>query len=159
MSAATGRITTTRWMSRTCPGRPWILSNTLTPFVASFEVRGPAGDWFSCYHPLMAEMGPDVVEDQVRLGAGHVGIPTEVDDHELAEVVGAGGGDVDVEVVGPAEEEHVEHLGERGDLGHEVGDVPARVRLQPDGDHGLDRAADRGRVDVGVITADHAALP
>ena len=34
----------------------------------------------------------------------------------------------------------------------------AGVRLQPDRDHGLDRAAERGRVDVGVVAADHAAL-
>ena len=48
--------------------------------------------------------------------------------------------------------------GSCGDLGHELGDVPAGVRLQPDRDHGLDRTAERGRVDVGVVAADHAAL-
>jgi hypothetical protein len=33
------------------------------------------------------------------------------------------------------------------------------VRLQPDRDHGLDRTAERSRIHVGVITADHAPAP
>ena len=35
---------------------------------------------------------------------------------------------------------------------------PARVGLQPDGDHGLQVVAEGPRVDVGVVAADHAGL-
>jgi adenylosuccinate synthase len=99
----------------------------------------------------------EVLEDQVGLGRCDVGVGAEVDD-EVAQALGARCGDVDVEVVGPGEEEHVEHLGQRGDRGGELADAPARVGLEPDGNHRLDRPAERGHVDVGMVATDDAAL-
>ena len=62
------------------------------------------------------------------------------------------------EVVGTGQEVHVHHLRLGPDLGDEVTDLAARVELQADRDHRLQRQADRGGVDVGVEAADHAGL-
>ena len=60
------------------------------------------------------------------------------------------------EVVAPARKNTLSTSGSCGDLGREVADVSAGVRLQPDGDHRLQRTAEHRRIDVGVIAADHA---
>ena len=103
--------------------------------------------------------GPKMLEDQVRLGERDVGVTRQVHDHEVAQILGARRRDVQVEVHCAGQEEHVEHLGQRGDLGREVADLAAGVRLQPNRDHGLDRTAERGWIHVGVVAADHASVP
>ena len=71
-----------------------------------------------------------VLEDQVRLGHRDVTGRAEVLHDQVAQVVGGRGGHVDLEVVGPGEEEHVEDPGQRREPAAELSDPVARVRPQ-----------------------------
>jgi len=62
------------------------------------------------------------------------------------------------EVVLAGQEEHVQHLRQSRHPGDEPADPATGVRLQPDGDHRLQRAPERRGVHVGVVAADDAAL-
>ena len=75
-----------------------------------------------------------------------------------AQVVGVARGDVKDEVVGAGQEVDIHHLGLAPDLLNEVADLAASIGLQADRDHRLQRQPDRGRIDIGVETADHPQL-
>jgi Citrate synthase, C-terminal domain len=70
---------------------------------------------------------PQVLEDQRRLRAGHVGVGVEVFHHEGPQIVGVACGDVQDEVVGAGEKIDVHHLRLAPDLLDEVADLAAGV--------------------------------
>lgn len=99
----------------------------------------------------------EVLEDEVGLGERDIMVSRQRHD-ELAERVAAGHADVHEEIVRPAEEVDVQHVGHPRHPGTEVRDVPACPGDEPYRDHGLQRAAERHRVDIRVVAADHTSF-
>ncbi len=101
---------------------------------------------------------PDVLEDEACLGVGDVRVAGQALD-EVAQCLRGCRRDVQQEVVLASEEEDVQHLGEPCHPGHERPQVAAGVSLQADRHHRLQGPPKSRGVDVGVVTADDAALP
>jgi hypothetical protein len=99
---------------------------------------------------LVDDAGPDV---------GYFGPLGELVDDEGVELLVVGHGDVEQEVLAAGDDEHAHGVREPGRPVPEGLDVAPRWRPDPDGDQGLDRAADGGKVDVEQSAADDAALP
>ena len=90
---------------------------------------------------------------------GDRGVRGEVVDDELAQVLRVGGGEPD-EVVGRAREvEDGEDARQFADGVGEGLDLLAVVDGKAHGDHRLQRASERGEVDLGVETAQDAGFP
>ena len=101
----------------------------------------------------------DLLEDQLGLRVADDGVHVEVLEHEVAQLRGRGDGDVQQVVVLAADVQDAEHPRHVGEHLVEARDVVAVVAAEPDLDHGLDRVAEGGEVDVGVDAAYDAPLP
>jgi hypothetical protein len=99
---------------------------------------------------LVDDAGPDV---------GYFGPLGELVDDEGVELLVVGHRDVEQEVFAAGDDEHAHGVREPGRPVPEGLDVAPRWRADPDGDQGLDRAADGGEVHVEQGAADDAALP
>jgi len=96
------------------------------------------------------------LEDQVGADRYDFGAHVEgVHGHPL-EVFDVAGGDVDEEVVGPGDEVDGAGVGLGEHMGDELVDHGAVVRAGPDGQEGLQRQAERDRVQLHAVAADDA---
>ena len=99
---------------------------------------------------LVDDAGPDV---------SYFGPLGELVDDEGVELLVVGDRDVEQEVLVAGDDEHTGGVREPGRPVAEGLDVAPRRRPDPDGDQGLDRAADGGEVEIEQGAADDAALP
>ncbi len=98
-----------------------------------------------------------VFEDQPRLDVGDLGARREVCHHQVAQVIGVTGGDVDEVVVRAGHVIEGDRLRERQRVLAEAVDQVSIVDGEPHADERLNGAAEGSRIDVGVKATDHPA--
>lgn len=118
----------------------------------------------ACGHrALSGEAGEDAgavagFEDELGLCLPDDAVHGDVLKDEVAQGLGAFGGDVEVKIVFAGDVEGLEDAGHAGQVGVEPVDVVAVVAAEPDLDHGLDREAEDVERELDPGAANDAAV-